>query len=148
MSAPFIRPISPLRLWISRVWLKDNLNLRGGILMSIGNFPKSLSQALSVGIMLEGRLGVLITSNNNNNNDNTNSNVNNIKNNNAHVVLSTTIVLDVVCSKIIVGSTITAWTSLICAVYNYVGQCYPMDNLNMRWRWFWLYYSILYYNLL
>ena len=77
--------------------------------MSIGNFPKSLSQALSVGIMLEGRLGVLITSNNNNNNnDNTNSNVNNIKNNNAHVVLSTTIVLDVVCSKIIVGSTITA----------------------------------------
>ena len=32
---------------------------RGGILMSIGDFPESLSQATLVGIMLVGRLGVL-----------------------------------------------------------------------------------------
>ena len=32
--------------------------LRGGILMSIGNFPESLSQAILVGIMLVGRSGV------------------------------------------------------------------------------------------
>ena len=31
---------------------------RGGILMSIGNFPESLSQAILVGIILVGRLGV------------------------------------------------------------------------------------------
>ena len=30
---------------------------RGGILMSIGNLPESLSQAMLVGIMLVGRLG-------------------------------------------------------------------------------------------
>ena len=32
---------------------------RGGILMSIGNLPESLSQAMLVGIMLVGRLGVI-----------------------------------------------------------------------------------------
>ena len=31
---------------------------RGGILMSIGSFPESLSQAMLVGMMLVGRLGV------------------------------------------------------------------------------------------
>ena len=31
------------------------LNLRGGILMSIGDFPESLSQAILVGIMLISR---------------------------------------------------------------------------------------------
>ena len=35
------------------------LFLRGGILISIGDFPKSLNQAILVGIMLVGRLGVL-----------------------------------------------------------------------------------------
>ena len=35
------------------------LIIRGGILMSIGDFPESLSQAILVGIMLVGRLGVL-----------------------------------------------------------------------------------------
>ena len=34
------------------------LILRGGILMSIGNFPESLSQAILVGRFLVGRLGV------------------------------------------------------------------------------------------
>ena len=34
------------------------LILRSGILMSIGNFPESLSQAILAGIMLVGRLGV------------------------------------------------------------------------------------------
>ena len=34
------------------------LILRGGILMSIEDFPKSLSQTILVGIMLVGRLGV------------------------------------------------------------------------------------------
>ena len=33
--------------------------IRGGILMSIGDFPESLSQAILVGIMLVGRLGEL-----------------------------------------------------------------------------------------
>ena len=33
------------------------LNLRGGILMSVGDFLESLSQAMLVGIMLVGRLG-------------------------------------------------------------------------------------------
>ena len=37
------------------------LFLRGGILMSIGNFPESLSRAMLVGIMLVGRLGVTLT---------------------------------------------------------------------------------------
>ena len=31
---------------------------RGGIIMSIGDFPESLSQAILVGIMLVGRLGI------------------------------------------------------------------------------------------
>ena len=31
---------------------------RGGIIMSIGNFPKSLSQAMLAGVMVVGRLGV------------------------------------------------------------------------------------------
>ena len=31
---------------------------RGGILMSLGDFPESLSQAMLVGVMLLGRLGV------------------------------------------------------------------------------------------
>ena len=34
------------------------LSFRGGILMSIGNFLETLSQAILVGIMLVGRLGV------------------------------------------------------------------------------------------
>ena len=34
------------------------LILRGGILMSMGDFPESLSQAILVGIMLVGTLGV------------------------------------------------------------------------------------------
>ena len=33
---------------------------RGGILMSIGNLPESLSQAMLVGTMLVGGLGVLL----------------------------------------------------------------------------------------
>ena len=37
------------------------LILRGGILMSIGDFPEILSQAMLVGIMLVGRLGVVET---------------------------------------------------------------------------------------
>ena len=41
-----------------RVWLKRNLNLRGGILMSIGNFLDVLSQRILVGIILVGRLSV------------------------------------------------------------------------------------------
>ena len=36
------------------------LILRGGILMSIGNVPESLSQRILVGIILVGRLGVMI----------------------------------------------------------------------------------------
>ena len=34
------------------------LDLRGGLLMSIGDFPESLSQAMLVGIVSVGRLGV------------------------------------------------------------------------------------------
>ena len=37
------------------------LLLRGGIPRPIGDFPESLSQAILVGIMLLGRLGVLFT---------------------------------------------------------------------------------------
>ena len=33
---------------------------RGGILMSIGDFPESLSQAMLVGVMLVGRLGLTL----------------------------------------------------------------------------------------
>ena len=36
------------------------LIVRGGILMSIGDFPECLSQAMLVGTMLVGRLGVLV----------------------------------------------------------------------------------------
>ena len=36
------------------------LSLRGGILTPIGNFPESLSQAMLVGTMLVGRLGVVL----------------------------------------------------------------------------------------
>ena len=36
------------------------LILRGGILMSMGDFPESLGQAMLVGVMLVGRLGVLL----------------------------------------------------------------------------------------
>ena len=36
------------------------LIIRGGILMSIGDFLESLSHAILVGIMLVGRLGVVI----------------------------------------------------------------------------------------
>ena len=34
---------------------------RGGILMSIGNFPETLSQAILAGIILVGRLGVPVS---------------------------------------------------------------------------------------
>ena len=40
-----------------RVWLKQNLKFRGGILGPMGYFLESLSQAMSVGIILVGRLG-------------------------------------------------------------------------------------------
>ena len=39
------------------------LSVRGGILMSKGNFPESLSQGILVGILLVGRLGVALWSN-------------------------------------------------------------------------------------
>ena len=35
-----------------------NLDLRGGILMSIEDFPESLSQRILAGIILAGRLGI------------------------------------------------------------------------------------------
>ena len=35
------------------------LNLRGGILRYVGQFPENLSQAMLVGIMLVGSLGVI-----------------------------------------------------------------------------------------
>ena len=54
-----IWPISVLTLWIFRgLDSSITLILRGGILMSIRNFPEILSQAILVGIMLVGRLGV------------------------------------------------------------------------------------------
>ena len=37
-----VRPISVLSFWISE-GVKHNINSRGGILMSIGDFPESLS---------------------------------------------------------------------------------------------------------
>ena len=37
------------------------LNFRGGILMHMGNSPESLTQAMLVGVMLVGRLGVFLT---------------------------------------------------------------------------------------
>ena len=36
------------------------LILRGGMLMSTGDFPEGLSRAMLVGVMLIGRLGVII----------------------------------------------------------------------------------------
>ena len=55
-----VRPISVLTLWIPE-GLTDSsiiLILRGGIPRPIGDFPEILSQAILVGIMLVGRLGV------------------------------------------------------------------------------------------
>ena len=37
------------------------LIMRGGILMSTGDFPESLSQAILLGMMLVGRLGVIFS---------------------------------------------------------------------------------------
>ena len=34
---------------------------RGGIIMSIGDFPESFSRAMSVWVMLAGRLGILLS---------------------------------------------------------------------------------------
>ena len=58
-------------------------NIRGGILMSAGHFPESLSQAILVGIILVGKLGVGVLSgavegkvadvNNHNNNNKSNT---------------------------------------------------------------------------
>ena len=54
-----LRPVSVLTLQISR-WFDSSiiLILRGGIPRPTGNFPESLSQAILVGIMLAGRLGL------------------------------------------------------------------------------------------
>ena len=40
---------------------ESSIILRGEILMSIGDFPESLSQAILVGIILVGRLGEMCT---------------------------------------------------------------------------------------
>ena len=58
------------------------LILRGGIPRPIGDSPESSSQAMLVGTMLVGRLGVLISGNcyNNNNNNNSGSSHDNIDN--------------------------------------------------------------------
>ena len=53
-------PIAVLRFWISEGLTSSRiLILRGGILMSIGNFPEILSQAILAGIILVWRLGVV-----------------------------------------------------------------------------------------
>ena len=55
-----IRPISLLTLRVSGGSDSSTiLILRGVIPRSMGNFPESLSQAMLVGVMLVGRLGVL-----------------------------------------------------------------------------------------
>ena len=55
----WIRPISVLRFWMLRGFDPCGiLMLRGGTIMSIGNFPAILSQRILVGIILVGRLGV------------------------------------------------------------------------------------------
>ena len=58
----YIRPISLLTLWISGVRLEHNLNLKGWDVHVprdfLGIFPESLTQAMLVGTMLIGRLGV------------------------------------------------------------------------------------------
>ena len=51
----------PRRYWESgfrRVWLKQNLNFKGGVPRPSGSFPECLSQAILAGISLAGRLGV------------------------------------------------------------------------------------------
>ena len=53
----YIRPISVLIIDFRGFDSSIILIIRGGILMSIGDFPESLSQAILVGIMLVGRLG-------------------------------------------------------------------------------------------
>ena len=59
------------------------LIIRGGIPRPTGDFPESLSQAILVGIILVGRLGVSYTPHSNNcNNNKKNSNINNNNNNN------------------------------------------------------------------
>ena len=59
----YIRPILVLTLWTSEGLTQAILISRGGIPMSIGAFPESLSQAMLVGVMLVGGLGVLYTYN-------------------------------------------------------------------------------------
>ena len=54
-----VRPISLLRFSMSEGLTQQNLNLSGGILMSIEISPEVLSQQILVGIILVGRLGVL-----------------------------------------------------------------------------------------
>ena len=72
------RPADPQAGWEKRACARDAADLptkikdfrgfysgrilivRGGILMSIGNFPEMLSQRILVGIILVGRLGVCI----------------------------------------------------------------------------------------
>ena len=57
-----VRPISVLTCMDFRGFDSSiMLNVRGGILMSTGDFPESLSQAMLVGIMLVGRLGVPVS---------------------------------------------------------------------------------------
>ena len=57
--ASFRRPFSTKILDFRGFDSSRILTLRGGILVSIGDVPESLSQAMLVGIMLVGRLGVL-----------------------------------------------------------------------------------------
>ena len=55
-----LRPISVLRFWISEGLTSSRISIiRGGILMSIGNFLEILSQAILAGIILVWRLGVV-----------------------------------------------------------------------------------------
>ena len=60
MLEPWVRrPISVLRLWISVGFDSSGiLVVRGGTPRPLGNFPESLSQAILVGTILVGRLGV------------------------------------------------------------------------------------------
>ena len=54
-----LRPISALSFWISEGLTQSyNITLRGGTIMSIGDFLESLSQAILEGRFLAGRLGV------------------------------------------------------------------------------------------
>ena len=56
-----VRPISLLTLWVSEGFHSSiMILLMGGILMSMGDFPESLSQAMPVWTILAGRLGVLM----------------------------------------------------------------------------------------